>query len=67
MFIAALFIIAKECEHYQNVPQLIVDKQMYPILPPGMSASLRVAKTRVKGSPGALLLHFLKVSVAMLS
>ena len=32
MFIAALFIIAKECEHYQNVPQLIVDKQMYPIL-----------------------------------
>ena len=42
-------------------------KQMYPILPPGMSASLRVAKTRVKGSPGALLLHFPKVSMAMLS
>ena len=32
MFIAALFIIAKECEHHQNVPQLIVDKQMYYIL-----------------------------------
>ena len=32
IFIEALSIIAKEYEHYQNVPQLIVDKQIYCIL-----------------------------------
>ena len=58
---------AKGCLGAAEVTLLAEKKQMHPILFPRISASLRVAKTCVKGSPGALLLHFPKVSVAMLS
>lgn len=41
---------AKEYLGTAELTLLAEKKQMYPILSPGMSARLRVAKTRVKGS-----------------